>query len=293
MAKKQQIERLNEIVTDEKVFLEKVLKMLFMKMGYKVVTVLHGANEHGKDIVFYEVDEKTDREINHAVVAKVGRLGGGTKKDKNNITNTHNQVKLAFDTSYDCTSRKRAVKPNQLWVITSGTISAQAQKQIVDMFGDNNQLYKRWVLFKKDSDLIELLERWWPTFFTDEDPFIVEYCTRLEKSCSDMTELRTLGYTKQMKSIPGIFTEPTLVEESRDLQRRTKKFSRKLQTRKYDLESLSSSKDNFWLIGTPGSGKSTIIKKLVLKSIEDINSGRGNQVPIIVYFKEYDCYCDS
>jgi len=286
MAKKQQIERINEIVTDEKVFRDKVLKILFMKMGYKGVTILHGANEHGKDIVFFEVDEKTGREINHAVVAKVGRLGGGTKNDKDNIINTRNQVKLAFDTSYDCTTRKRAIKPNQVWVITSGTISTQAQKQIVDLFGDNRQLYDRWVLFKKDSDLIEMLEKWWPTFFTDEDPFIVEYCDRLEKLCSDMTELRTLGYTRQMKSVPAVFTEPTLVEENKDLQRHPKKFSRKIQTKKYDIEALSSSKDNYWLIGSPGSGKSTIIKKLVLRLIEDVNSGRSNQVPVIVYFKE-------
>jgi len=282
MPKRQQIGRLQEIVTDEKVFREKVLKILFMKMGYKGVTVLHGSNEHGKDIVFFEVDEKTGREINHAVVAKVGRLGGGTKNDKNNIISTHNQVKLAFDTSYDCTTRKRSIKPNQVWVITSGTISVQAQKQIVNLFGDNNQLYKRWVLFKKDSDVIEMIERWWPTFFTDEDPFIIEYCNNLEKSCSDMAELRTLGYTKQMKNVSVVFTEPTLVEENRDLQRRTKKYSRKLKSKKFDLESLSALKDNYWLIGAPGSGKSTLIKTLVLRLIEDINSGRRNQVPVII-----------
>ena len=84
MSRKQKIEFIRNI-RDEKQLRENVLRILLQKMGYKGVTVTHGPGEHGKDLVFYEVDDKTGTEINYAIVAKHGKLKAGSKADKNNI----------------------------------------------------------------------------------------------------------------------------------------------------------------------------------------------------------------
>jgi len=67
MISKNKLSILREIESEKK-FRDQVLEILFKKMGYKGVEIIHGSQEHGKDIVFYEIDKRTNSEINYAVV---------------------------------------------------------------------------------------------------------------------------------------------------------------------------------------------------------------------------------
>ena len=73
MAESTKLKRLAEL--SEKALRDTVLAPLLARMGYKGVTVYHGPQERGKDIVCYREDELGEREY-QAVVAKAVDLSG-------------------------------------------------------------------------------------------------------------------------------------------------------------------------------------------------------------------------
>jgi len=289
MSRKQKIEFIRNI-RDEKQLRENVLRILLQKMGYKGVTVTHGPGEHGKDLVFYEVDDKTGTEINYAIVAKHGKLKAGSKADKNNIMTVHSQVLKAFKIPYEDPERKRKVSIHRVWVVTNDIISAHASTEIVNMFEDEKDLYARNVQFFDDIRLLELLDRYWPKFFIDENPFLIDYCNKIERRCRELNELRSFGYSKEVKALMEIFIEPTLIEEKRSIPGERKDKAKKLNRepyKKYRIDEILERNIDVWLVGQPGCGKSTTIRNMVLRLLGQMNQTlRFDQIPVIINFRE-------
>lgn len=290
MPRKAKIQIIHDI-QDEKYFRENVLRVLLLKMKYRGVTVTHGPGEHGKDLVFYQVDKRTGTETNYAIVAKLGKLKAGSSADQNNIANIHSQVMRAFKVPYDDPERKRGIHIHRVWVVTNNTISSHASKEIVNMFGEQRDYYERNVDFFPDAKLCSLLDAYWKDFFLEADPFLIHYSRNVEARCQQLHELKSLGYSKKLKKLMDVFIEPTFVEKKKKVKGEKKKKSRGKRTRlpitQRSLEDIVLEKNDVWLIGQPGSGKSTTIRNMLLRLTKRIEHDLiFDEVPVLLRFKD-------
>ncbi len=290
MSRKAKIKMIQNI-EKEKYFREEVLRILLMKMKYKGIMVTHGPGEHGKDVVFYEIDEKTGTETNYAIVAKLGKLKAGSNTDQNNIENVHGQVMRAFKVPYDDPERKEAVHIHRVWVVTNNTISSHAAKEIINFFGDKRDYYERNVEFFPDTRLCALLEDHWEDFFLEADPFLIHYSRNIETRCQQLRELKSFGYSKQLKKLVDVYIEPTFIQKRiKTKGARKKKLKSKEQRRPFSLcspEEMLLGKNDVWLLGQPGSGKSTTIRNMILKLTgKIIKELVFDRVPVLLHFKD-------
>ncbi len=276
--KKQRLQK----IPDEKAFRDDLCTLL-KKMGYKGVELLHGANEHGKDIVFYATEAIIGERQYIAVVAKIGKLTGGTSKDSGHIVNIANQIKLAMTIPFNNTTTKKEQYINTVWVVTNDTISEPAKKEILNRFGDEKGIYERNVKFYKGDNLIEWLDRSWPEYYISGDPFIIEYCSSLRKRYEKIEELKSLGYSKEAKDLLEIFIEPTLVEEKKG----DKKKGNPIDYVEYSTGEILKDDNSYWISGPLGSGKSTVLRKIILKIVQGQEGACAEySLPITLKFKE-------
>jgi len=290
MISKNKLSILREIESEKK-FRDQVLEILFKKMGYKGVEIIHGSQEHGKDIVFYEIDKRTNSEINYAVVVKLGKLKAGSGADRNNIVNVYTQVSRAFSVSYDDPIRRRKIKPNRVWVVTNGNITPSAKKEILAYFGNERGIVERNVEFFDDRRLVDIIDKYWPDYFISDEPFLMDYCAKVNSSYRELIELRSLGYSHQDKSLDEIYIEPTLIEkrerEVKGSKKEKKGKKRKLPFTVHEQNEILAKNYDVWLIGQPGSGKSTMIRDLAIRLADDLRSGKiHNKIPVLISFKD-------
>jgi hypothetical protein len=285
MRKKSKLQIINDI-PNEKYLREQVLKILLQKMGYKGVTVTHGADEEGKDIVFHEIDEKTGSNTFFAIVAKIGRLKAGSKSDNENIVTTYNQIRKSFYIKYDDVISKSKISIHRVWVVTNNNISNKARKEIIDFFGETADMIGRNVDFIDEHRLLDFLDKYWPEFFIQEEPFVYEYCSQLSNQFAVLDELKMFGYSKQLKHILDIFVQPTLIEEKKSEKKVTNIFDA-TDMKVHTLDSLLTGKDNIWLSGQAGCGKTTLLKHMILKEAEHLTDDVKNaRIPCIINFRE-------
>jgi hypothetical protein len=98
-----------------------VLLPLFRAMRYRDVTLYHGPNERGKDIVMWQADDFVSR-VNFAVVAKRGPITGRADGGSDSASTTAFQIRQALGSPYtDPTSGVQQVVSRVL-VVASGDI---------------------------------------------------------------------------------------------------------------------------------------------------------------------------
>ena len=287
MASLKKMELLRQI-QNEKSFREDFLKVLLNKMGYKGVVVTHGPNEQGKDIVFHEVDTKTDSVHYFSVVAKVGKLKGGTNVDDNNITTVYSQILSSFNVPYEDPVSKKRVSIHRVWVATNDVITNAAKTQIINLFGDDKGVVQRNVEFFPSDRLIDLIDKYWPDYFIDQEPYLLDYCKDIEKTCKELNEIRSLGFGVN-KNLSDIFIEPTLIEKKKRSLSGSKKRPKasSIPYTIYEQNDLIEKSYDVWIIGQPGSGKSTILRYLALKLSEDLkNDKKFDKIPVFICLKD-------
>ena len=137
---------------NEMEFRQEVLIPLLKKMGYQKVRERHGPQEYGKDITFYEPSEFGG--MYYAVVAKVGAISGAAS-GKRNLATINTQIAQAFSMPFEDVEDKKTYCVNRVIVWTTGNISNNAERQIVNAANDE---YKQ-VVFRGDEATLELLEK--------------------------------------------------------------------------------------------------------------------------------------
>lgn len=250
-------------IHDEKYFREEILFYLLKKMGFYGVTLTHGADEGGKDIVFYDIDQRTKKKKYYAVVAKVGKIRGGSSSDNQNIINISNQIMRSFDEPYYDIEDKEEIGIQEVWVMTNDEFTNSARKQVVNKFSDQRGIMARCTEFFPGQRTLERLEEYWPEFYIIKEHFIFEYCSQIKNKCETLNELKTFGYSKKVKTIFEIFIEPTLIEDK--MKDAKGKKARPFEFIYHNSKDLIESEKNIWISGQAGSGKTTILRNMVLK----------------------------
>jgi energy-coupling factor transporter ATP-binding protein EcfA2 len=257
---------------DEASFRTDLLGPLLKKMGYEKVRERHGSQEYGKDITFYQPSDLGGTHF--AVVAKVGNISGAAS-GRANLATIVNQIGMAFEMPIEDVEDKQEYHVDRVIVWTTGRISNNAQRQIL-----NAQSEKfRNVSFKHGDATIDLLEKYYPAFFTIRDPYVSDYFASAKESYSRLEELRALGHSSERHLLPLIFVPPTLMPYG----------IKKDEKKRYSFDDLLTTSHNVIVVGEAGSGKSTLLRRMLLRIIEENErAGQRAPIPILIQFKKLD-----
>lgn len=266
---------LKELNEDQ--FRNEALVPLLKKMGCEKVRERHGPDEYGKDITF--IDPSPLGESHVAIVAKVGNISGAAS-GASNLSVVKNQINMAIDLPIEDVERKSKYRVNRVIVWTNGNISGNAQKQIIETLTDQF----RNVDFKDGQATLELLEEYYPAFFTIRDPHVSEYYSGCKEFYSRLEEIRALGGSTENHRLPAIFVSPILAPFPRDLS--TRKTTSK---KEYSYRDLIEMPGDLVITGIAGSGKSTLLRHLLITIIKNNElKSRRSPIPILIEFKNLD-----
>ncbi|BBO86804.1 hypothetical protein DSCO28_73700 (plasmid) [Desulfosarcina ovata subsp. sediminis] len=181
------------------------LAELLRKMGRKGVQILHGPNEHGKDIIFYSKGGFGERRL-YACVVKNSKLSGQMNSDSGVRTVFH-QAETAFDTPFT-TPKGHSEYVESVYVITpyecSPTAIAAIKSRLKSRSGQ--------VTFLFGSELFSLFWEYWPDYIIFESGTLTKYLSDLPHSFSKDTALTALVrrfslLSDNIKPLPHVYVQ--------------------------------------------------------------------------------------
>lgn len=257
-----------------------VIIPLLKKMGFSQVRERHGTQEYGKDITYRISNPLGD--VFGAVVAKVGSIAGSAS-GKQNLDIVLAQVNMAFDMPLIDTEQQQEISIYEVIVWTSGNIASNAENRIIKSTKEHRN-----IRFMGGQKTIELLDKYYPAFFTVRDPYIAEYYMAAKEHYARLEELRTLGGSAKHRVLPTLFVPPTLIEFD---GRRKNNQRPKLQTHnhEYSFEDIVHSNDDMIVFGEFGSGKTTLLRQILLSVIaKNEQESRKSPLPVFIPIKKID-----
>lgn len=145
----------------EKELSTRIVIPLLKSMGYKSVTYTCGTDEFGRDIIFYDEDKFNNKKWKAAQVKSVNIQG--TSSRAGNIQEIINQIQEAFDNPYFNSSSGEEVLINEVYIITSRSITPKAKLAIKNKFQ-----YKP-VFFIEGQGLVNYLDKFVPDILDKTD----------------------------------------------------------------------------------------------------------------------------
>lgn len=249
---------------------------LIEKLGFRCVREVHGAQEHGKDIVATKSDSIAG-DVLWAFVVKRDGISASAKK-KASVQEIQNQVTAALRTPYQDIGSKREQFVSDVVVVCGGPISDNARTQILGEV-KSAQLSQNRVHWIDEEKLAELIDQYWPDAFS-----VITTPVR--------TIVQSLALSVSME-IPDIscagIRNPTSVHIPIDM-RRQKRRSVKLKTSDgartaFEVKSCDSiigEPRPVLLVGSQGTGKSTLLKGLLLRLVERYQSDSRQPIPLLL-----------
>jgi len=147
----------------EKELRELVLIPLLHRMGFEAVTLYHGPNERGKDIIAVDRD-RLGKSVYLAVVAKASDLNGSVSSS-NSLREALHQVEQCFDNKYEDLFGMAKISMDSVWVVTSGRIIPGAQSSIFSTLEKRN--LSKLVTFIPCERLVSLIDQHFPSYWDD------------------------------------------------------------------------------------------------------------------------------
>jgi len=265
----------------EDVFRDKVVRPLFLRLGFKDGRELCGPQEHGKDMVFVERNAlKIDEVV--AVQTKKGRLNLG-KKATDNVIDAVTQLKTALATPVVFLAKKEKKCPSKIILCASGTINDSAKQYILTEVRDPR------ISFMDRDDLIPLIDERFPELWlsieSDLMPYLHAVVEHVEQSSEDVSGLEVgHGDTSLAAATDAMFV-PLRLYRVRVVPE--KDHGRLTEVPKFEdiplTDLLARSGSPFLILGEAGAGKSTCMRRLAYvlakRGLEDL---KRYVVPIVL-----------
>ncbi|MGD9159184.1 MAG: NACHT domain-containing protein [Desulfobacteraceae bacterium] len=268
------IEKLKEFKDENE--LRIFLMDLFKLIGFSDVQLTHkyGAPEFGKDIIA-SLDHPLDKKEWYAFVVKHGRVTGGT----DSIEKIKNQIKQSFEYPYECIDGNNR-KINKVRVITNEHFTQGAIEAIRK--SPHLQIYTNFDFWWNEK-LIEFIDKKYPEFWLPGDFISKEYTKAVNNLITNEFEIKELSVTKipegKIKKLLDLFITPYLLEFSSVIDN---KFSKKVETKKIEIDEIIDDKGSFIIEGDPGAGKSRLVNRLITLLLDPSRLTEDNIFPIKV-----------
>lgn len=282
---KERRERVAEIAPETR--LHEILETIFRRMPrVEWVEVTHGTTEYGKDLLVCTSGAFGGYEYT-AVVVKLGKISGAAAGSAS-LGTVKRQVEQAAKVPHFSSRLKGEVRPNQILVVCTDLISSHAVREIKETAPTDFVNVTFWT----GQELEERLYEFYPEFFVDLQPEVAEYLARFcDAHGSVSAEHKRLG-GQSTRSLAEIFVEPVLIHFD-DLEPRVSGERVKLGPTKLVIESvarmatfdstaLKRPKRNVFVMGPPGCGKSTVIRKAAHDLATEFYGG-SKDVPLPLY----------
>lgn len=269
-------------------FRDKIVRPLFLRMGYEDGRDLCGPEEHGRDALFCENHKLGGRRY-VGLQTKKGNLSlaGTTRK---NLIDAVTQVRTALETTYAVLiPTKQKIKPDEVILCCSGRINNSARNHIVEEESSTR------IKFLDRDDLINLIDEHFPELWIDIETDVQPYLAELKRLASQDYD-HALSRSILRQPIPfqclsdSGFVELRLAAPKIKTQRRRGEVIRTTEFEEILASDLLSTDENHLLIlGDPGSGKSTLLLRLAyLAAQQSAIADKKYQIPIVIRASSID-----
>lgn len=272
----------NKLIKDlsEDDFRDKVVRPLFMKLGYKDGRDLCGPTEEGKDALFYLLDPFGQPEY-IAVQTKKGNLSMASSHEKNVLV-ALTQVQMALKSKFTLLEKKQEIIPTKVYLVISGTLNDRAKKYILDNCDSPN------IQFLDIDAIVSLIDEKYPDFWMNMQIVKHPYCKALQDSI-----LKTSDVNKVANSPLDILDNSGIID--------LVLYFDKVKQRRYkgqvipytDIEEISFrsiinvQSRKILITGEGGAGKSTGLEQIVLTLTRKIIDGdTKSPMPILIKASE-------
>jgi hypothetical protein len=250
-------------------FRDKVVRPLFLRLGYKDGRDLCGPSEHGKDAIFTTTDRLGFIDI-LAVQTKKGNLNLASKATSN-LVSAITQINTALSTDVVLLSTKQRKVPSSVILCASGKINDAAKQHILTNITNPN------IKFLDADEIIPLIDEGLPELWYGIDADIMPYFQAIRRLVvGDSQAGSGSKYELILDGGAGddTFVSLNLYRNASRIKRVHGKVTETPHFEEFPLESLIGKKINRAIIlGEAGSGKSTgllrIAYTLATKSIEE------------------------
>lgn len=253
-----------------------LLEELLPTMGFDDVTLTHergNAPENGKDLICSVFDVIENKKDWYAFVVKKGVIAGTSAA----IKDVDGQVTDCFVYEYKSITKGERIKINKVKVVTNNHFSAGATSKILE----RNSIDKANIDFWDGDKLLAFIENFYPQYWLKGSKSYKTYIERFESR---------IGNDDLVKSLNMQDNKLSKMIEFAIKQRLTEKIKNEDGTFMKKSRSCNSIIDldqNSIVIGEPGSGKSSLFKKLA-KDIILQNGLRNNSdfYPVLINFRD-------
>lgn len=179
-----------------------VLIPLFSAAGFHDVNEHHGAHEKGKDLLFREISRFNEAFLHGAVVSREDIVG--TVGNSKSASRVLEQAEIALNDEFTDKYSGAQVTLDRCWVITSGRILPTAMESIAGKLKKQN--LQKLIKFVDIDKLIELIDKWWPIYWSGGSEFSISeplqlldispdgtraVCRKYELKAVDIVEMET------------------------------------------------------------------------------------------------------
>ncbi len=273
LAKERYLKKLSE---DE--FRDKVVRPLFLRLGFTDGRDLCGPTEFGRDAIFSTRDEFGARRL-VGVQTKKGSLNLASQA-KDSLISAETQLNTALKVAYRMIDTKHNEFLSAIYLCTSGAVNEAARAHI------NDQLQDSRVRFLDANDLISSVDENFPELWLGIESDLTPYLKAIAKAhFGDEQRLAQLPLL-----LPDAFTEDRYVDLriSRQTPRLRRVRGKVEQVPRFEdrpATSLARPKSNLTLLcGDPGSGKSTVMKRIAVMTVTRAleNDLRDSTIPVFI-----------
>lgn len=267
-----------------------VLQTLLLHMQFKWAEITHGVNEQGRDLVACGPTSTGGDEL-LGVVVKSEKISGGVS-GKVMLRSVLDQVDLCFRIKYsgpECRSKR---KINRVIVVTNKSISKFARDEISGIDIPYGSI-EFWDLAKLEKNVSE----YYPAYYLHMKQELHDYLIALRTSCSQMSDLQKNLHIPSSRKLNDVYVDIPMIERFRGSSPRIggRRFSKKEMSSVFPeikepntihIDELADPDKDIFIEGTPGSGKSCLLRMSCIRLIDTLLT--GSYMPIPLYLNARD-----
>ncbi|MBP5571908.1 MAG: NACHT domain-containing protein [Bacteroidales bacterium] len=261
---------------EREVEIHALLEELLPMMGLSDVHVTHergGHSEDGKDLICSYYNSIDGTKEWWAFVVKKGVIAGNSSSIQEIIA----QTKDCFAFEYKNTIKGLRFNVNKVKVVTNAHFSNEAERKIRESDLSKNANIDFW----DEDKLIDFLDKYNPLFWVKGSHQYKYYIEHFLDHIKVESITKSLGINDaKVKKILDVTIEPRLTE-------RKEKADGSFEWVSRSVSSVVNLSNNSIIVGEPGSGKTTLFKRLSKEIIEQ-NALRNDAefFPIIITFND-------
>lgn len=256
-----------ESLKDEVRELHPLLNDLLSRLpGVSRLEYTHGKDEMGADFVLAKSDEILGGDEYVGVIVKSGDI-------KQNYVDLERQIKECGLVPRGFDGGKKKIYISEIWVVSSGAITHNAQEKIHAEFRDKK------IKFFWSETIIRLIDSHYPEYWVNIESKIGVYLSSVERSIQD------LNARSQVLDMAGsdFYVEQELNQIHFDSRKR---FSVRVKKKPVSIKSVMGNERFVLVQAGMGFGKSRLLRHCAAELVQHNNFASSGVLPVFVSFRD-------